>query len=87
MLVGGPRIHLSPNFPSAVPRHGSLPNVAAQLQVLSINFNLINEREQRCSFVMPPNWLISFACEDFYDDFSTCSNKTYKMRPPEAPEA
>ena len=43
MLVGGPRIHLSPNFPSAVPRHGSLPNVAANvnLQVLyyqSLNF-------------------------------------------------
>ena len=43
MLVGGPRIHLSPNFPSAVPRHGSLPNVAANvnLQVLTNIFEYI----------------------------------------------
>lgn len=27
------RIHLSPNFPSAVPRHGSLPNVNADANV------------------------------------------------------
>ena len=43
MLVGaGPsgvgsnvagRIHLSPNFPSAVPRHGSLPNVNAGVNI------------------------------------------------------
>ena len=46
MLVGtspgaggiGGRIHLSPNFPSAVPRHGSLPNVNAGVNI-QVNAN------------------------------------------------
>ncbi len=39
---GAPRVHLSPNFPNSVPRHGSLPNVNAGVNVQVITIYLFS---------------------------------------------